>query len=98
MIIQIEGHLLEQTLTPLKAATVQLEKALNREEKLRLEADRGKLMTEQQIQEYLQKHGETIRYYRTQGLPSFKVGADRWYSKGLIDDWPNEGRVNRHKK
>lgn len=98
MIIQIEGYLLDQILTTLKDATVQLEKALEREERLRTESERGKLLTEKQVQEYLQKHGETIRYYRTLGLPSFKVGADRWYAKGLVDDWLNEGRVNRHKK
>ncbi|WP_461090971.1 hypothetical protein [Spirosoma gilvum] len=85
-------------MTTLSEATKQLQKAEEREKQLRIEADRGKLLTEQQTQEYLQRDAETLRYYRTLGLDSIKIGKDRWYIKGIIDDWLDSGKVNRRMK
>lgn len=94
----IEGSLLGNLLDTLSEATKQLKIAEEREQRLRIEADRGRLLSEKQIEDYLDRCSETIRYYRTLGLPSMKIGKDRWYIKGVVDDWLASGSVNFHGK
>ncbi|MVM36529.1 hypothetical protein GO730_00715 [Spirosoma sp. HMF3257] len=94
-LIAIDSELINDLKAILQAATRELIKAGEREKQLRIEADRNKLLTEKQAQEYLQRDADTLLYYRKNGMPYFKYGRDVWYKKGLIDDWLESGKVNR---
>lgn len=94
-LIAIDSELIADLKAVLQAATSELAKASEREKQLRLEADRGKLLNEQQAHEYLSRDADTLLYYRKNGLLYFKCGRDVWYKKGFIDDWLESGKVNR---
>ncbi|GAB3948421.1 hypothetical protein GCM10028805_22770 [Spirosoma harenae] len=97
MYIAIDEALIADLTSALSEAAKEIALSRKREETLRLELERNKLLTEKQAQEYLQRDAETLRYYRTLGLSSIKIGKDRWYVKGVVDDWLESGKVNRHK-
>ncbi|GAB3959068.1 hypothetical protein GCM10028805_54470 [Spirosoma harenae] len=85
-LIALDKAIIQELLIALQAATKELDLSKKREETLEQELNRNKLLTEQQAQEYLQSDPETIRYYRTLGLDSIKIGKDRWYVKVVVDD------------
>ncbi|WP_420151806.1 hypothetical protein [Spirosoma sp.] len=97
MTIELNMSIVEALNDTLRTATEELAKLREERNQLKKEVERNKLLTEKQAQEYLQRDHDSLRYYRTLGLQSFKIGKDRWYIKGHIDDWLESGRVNRRK-
>ncbi|MVM34426.1 hypothetical protein GO755_30625 [Spirosoma sp. HMF4905] len=98
MLVAIDETLLANVTSALESAAKELALSRKREESLRKELERSRLMTEEQTQEYLQRDAQTLRYYRQLGLDSIKIGQYRWYVKGVVDDWLKSGTINRHKK
>ena len=97
-LIAVDESLLDNLTTTLEEYRKELAKGGEREARLLLELERNKPITEEQAAEYLGRDTDTLRYYRTLGLDSFKKGGSRWYTKGIIDDWLATGRVNQHKR
>jgi len=87
MIIQLEGSLLESLVNTLSEATTELAKCRERKNELRATIEANELLNEAEAEAYLKRDSDTLRYYRTLGLSSFKKGADRWYLKGEINSW-----------
>ena len=98
MNITLDGNLLENIMRMLDTATQRLAESEAREDRLLKELDRSKLLNEQEAKEYLRRDAETLRYYRNLGLDSIKIGKDRWYIKGVIDDWLASGQISRHQQ
>ena len=94
MTYAIEGQLLETIIDTLAAATHELQRSRERISQL----EQRQLLSEAQAQAYLDRDKDTLRYYRTLGLDSFKKGQDRWYLKTDIDSWLASGKVNRHSR
>lgn len=97
-LIALDSELVKELQSTLRAATLELAKSAEREKLLKEELDKKQLLNEQQAQTYLQRDADTLRYYRTLGLSSVKIGKDRWYFKGDIDSWLASGYVSRHKR
>ncbi|GAB3958329.1 hypothetical protein GCM10028805_52450 [Spirosoma harenae] len=68
LLIAIESELLSDVVKALNDATAQMKKQESRESELQIALDRATLYAEQQAQTYLNRAGETLRYYRLLGL------------------------------
>ncbi|UFH55386.1 helix-turn-helix domain-containing protein [Spirosoma sp. KNUC1025] len=97
-LIAIDESLFTDIIDTLNDCRIELERGRQREATLMLEVERNKPMPEDQAAEYLGKDVDTLRYYRTLGLESFKKGGSRWYTKSIIDDWLETGRVVQRKR
>ncbi|UFH55496.1 hypothetical protein [Spirosoma sp. KNUC1025] len=97
--IVIDESIVYDLIQTLNDCRKELAKAADEKERLRKELDRNRLLTEAEAQEYLRRDYHTLVYYRKMlGLSSFKIGKDRWYVKGQIDDWLASGKVSRHSR
>lgn len=96
-LIAIDESVLADLIDTVNECRKELAKGREREQQLLLEIERNKPMSEDEAATYLSRDLDTLRYYRTLGLDSFKKGGSRWYTKGIIDDWLASGRINQHK-
>ena len=94
MTFAIEGQLLETLMNTLAEATSELARTRQALEQVR----DNQLLNETEACAYLKRDADTLRYYRTLGLDSFKKGAHRWYLKSEIDSWLASGKVTRKQK
>ncbi|WP_020603997.1 hypothetical protein [Spirosoma spitsbergense] len=94
MTFTIEGQLLGTLMNTLAEATSELARTRQALEQAR----ESQLLNEDEACAYLKRDAETLRYYRTLGLDSFKKGQYRWYMKSEIDNWLASGKVTRKKK
>lgn len=95
MTFNIEGQLLETILETLNAATQELAKCREREQKLCLNKEANELLNEAEAQAFLKRDANTLLYYRNKGLTSYKCGRDVWYKRGDLVAWVESGIVKR---
>lgn len=92
MNVIMQGETLDQIMDTLTACTSELAKT----RQLLQQANESRLLNEAEACAYLKRDPDTLRYYRTLGLDSFKKGKDRWYLKADVDQWLASGKVTRH--